>query len=178
MHLIEFIGTNYSDLTGKMTKTSKHGSNYLLISVFNNYVHYEPMKTRNASDYIQAFKNTFTFFKLHGLMPKLQVLDNETSNNLEAYFKSENIEFQFVPPKVHRTNRAERAIRDAKNHLISGLSTAHPDCPNYLWEDFLPQAELTLNMLRPSGSNPHLSAYFQLYKTNYDFLAHPISPPG
>jgi len=35
--------------------------------------------------------------------------------------KKEEVEYQLVPPHVHRCNAAERAIRTFKNHFIAGL---------------------------------------------------------
>jgi hypothetical protein len=45
------------------------------------------------------------------------------------------------------------------------------------WDQLLPQAELTLNLLRGSRINPKLSAYEQLFG-RYDFNRTPIAPPG
>ena len=59
----------------------------------------------------------------------------------------ENIDFQLVPPGMHRRNAAERAIRTFKNHFIAGLCSVDKDLPLHLWDRLLPQAELTLNLL-------------------------------
>ena len=47
----------------------------------------------------------------------------------------------------------------------------------YLWAKTIPQAELTLNLLRGSRINPQLSAWEQLHG-RYDYNATPIAPPG
>jgi hypothetical protein len=49
--------------------------------------------------------------------------------------------------------------------------------PLYLWPELLPQAELTLNLLRASRLNPKLSAYAHL-EGNFDFNRTPLAPPG
>ena len=54
-----------------------------------------------------------------------------------------------MPPGSHRANKAERAIRDMKNHFISLLGTINPAFPLDLWDALLPQADLILNLLRP-----------------------------
>jgi len=77
----------------------------------------------------------------------------------------------------HRRNLAERAIQTFKNHFISGLCSTHPDFPLNLWDKLLPQAELTLNLLRPSRIQPHLSAYAQLYGP-FQYNSTPFAPPG
>jgi hypothetical protein len=47
----------------------------------------------------------------------------------------------------------------------------------HLWDLTIPQAEITLNLLRGSRINPRLSAYEQLHG-HFDFNATPIAPPG
>jgi hypothetical protein len=62
------------------------------------------------------------------------------------------------PPGIHRRNAAERAIRTFKNHFIAGLCGVDQYFPLHLWDRLLPQAILTLNLLRGSRINPKLSA--------------------
>jgi hypothetical protein len=95
----------------------------------------------------------------------------------KEYMEDEHIDFQLVPPGVHRANSAERAIQTFKNHLISGLSTTDPNFPMHLWDRLLPQAVLTLNLLRTSRINPNLSAYAQVFG-QYNFPVNPIAPLG
>jgi hypothetical protein len=66
--------------------------------------------------------------------------------------------YQLVPPHCHRTNAAERAIRTFNEHFKSGLDTVDPAFPIHLWDRLLPQAEITLNLLRSSRLHPQLSA--------------------
>ena len=54
----------------------------------------------------------------------------------------------------------------------------HPKFPLYLWDKLLPQAELTLNVLRGSRLNPKLSAWDQVCGAVYDYNCTPIGPPG
>jgi hypothetical protein len=93
------------------------------------------MRTKEQESYIKAYQATYEFYKEHGVVPKCQRLDNETSAALENYFKHEaKVDFQYVPPHSHRRNKAERAIRTMKNHLISTFSSANAQCPLYLWD--------------------------------------------
>jgi hypothetical protein len=82
-----------------------------------------------------------------------------------------------VPPHLHRLNAAERAIQTFKNHFITTLCIADPNFPAKEWDRLLPQAELTLNLLRNCRFNPKLSAYAALHGT-FDFNKTPIAPPG
>ena len=82
-----------------------------------------------------------------------------------------------MPPYLHRTNAAERAIQTYKDHLIAGLSSCDPNVPLHLWDRLIPHATLTLNLLRPSRLNPRLSAEAQLNGA-FDFNRTPLAPPG
>ena len=88
-----------------------------------------------------------------------------------------DIDCQIVPPGVHRRNAAERAIRTFKNHFIAGLCSTNPNFPMKLWDRLIPQAEITLNLLRGSRMNPKLSAYAQVHG-QFDYNRTPLAPPG
>jgi hypothetical protein len=89
----------------------------------------------------------------------------------------ENVEYQLTPAGLHCRNWAECAIQTFKNHFISGLCSTHPDFPLNLWDKFLPQATLTLNLLQPSHINPQLSAHEQIHGS-FNFDKTPLAPPG
>ena len=82
-----------------------------------------------------------------------------------------------APPHQHRQNAAENAIKTFKSHLLSGLATCDPHFPISEWDRILPQAELTLNLLRNSRINNKLSAWAYL-NGHHDFNRHPLAPPG
>jgi hypothetical protein len=81
-----------------------------------------------------------------------------------------------VPPYSHRRNSAERAIRSFKDHLIAGWCSTDKSFPMHLWDRILPQAVITLNMLRTSRINPKLLAATHLFG-QYDFNRDPMAPP-
>ncbi|GAX15903.1 hypothetical protein FisN_2Lu385 [Fistulifera solaris] len=87
------------------------------------------------------------------------------------------IDFQLTPAGVHRRNAAERAIRTFKNHFIAGMCSTDPNFPMQLWDTLLPQAQLTLNLLRSSHINPKLSAHAQIFGA-FDLNRTPLAPPG
>lgn len=169
----------YSDATGKMPSPSRHGHQYILVSVHNNYIHAEPLLSRSATNYVKAYTNILAFYKDHlSTFPTVHIMDNETSAEAEQLFTEHHVTVQRVPPHDHRANRAESAIRDFKNHFIS-ISALCPDSmPTNLWDEWLPQCLFTLNTLRPFGSNPSISAYHGLHGNPLDFSAHPIAPIG
>jgi hypothetical protein len=104
-------------------------------------------------------------------------LDNEASKLLKTYLHQQDITFQLVPSYSHRRNSAERAIRSFKDHLIAVLCSTDKSFPMHLWDRLLPQAVITLNMLRTSRINPKLSAATHIYG-QYDFNRAPMAPPG
>jgi hypothetical protein len=89
----------------------------------------------------------------------------------------QEVDFQLVPPHLHQCNAAEWAIRTWKNRFIAGLCTVDPLFTLHLWDSLLPQATVSLNLLRASRLNPKLSAYAQLFG-NFDYNRTPIAPPG
>jgi hypothetical protein len=126
---------------------------------------------------------TATWTELHehlrsnGYAPDLHILDNECSHDFKKAFQKYNVAFQRVPPHVHRRNAAERAIQTWKNHFCAGLATCDPKFPLLEWDLLMPQAELTLKLLRASKRQPKLSAYACL-NGPFDFNKTPLAPPG
>jgi hypothetical protein len=113
-----------------------------------------------------------------GLSVDLQILDNEASSAYkEAITFKWNATFQLVPPDMHRRNRAERAIRTFKDHFLAILAGVDAVFPPYLWDLLLPQAELTLNLLRQSTLNPRISAW-EFFQGPFDFNKTPLGPVG
>jgi hypothetical protein len=173
-------GELHHDNTGQFPVRSSSGSNYVAVSYCGegNYIHVEPLQSTSAADSIQCHHNTIAFYRGCHIEPSFLRLDNQTSTDLEMYLKNvAKVNFQYIAPHNHRVNKAERAIRTWKNHFIAILATADPAFPITLWDKLLFQSELTLNLLRTSGSTPHISAYHQLHG-KYDYSSHPIGPLG
>ena len=82
------------------------------------------------------------------------MLDNECPAGLKKVMLNAGVTFQLNPPHLHRTNAAVSAIATYKDDLIAGLSSCDPSFPLHLWDRLVPQATLTLNLLRPSRINP------------------------
>jgi hypothetical protein len=87
------------------------------------------------------------------------------------------MEIQLVPPHNHRINAAERAISTFKEHFVAALATVDMLCPLQLWDKFLPQVELTLNLLHFSCCNPLILANHELYGP-LDFNKTPLTLLG
>ena len=170
---------SYSDQTGQFPVPSTRGNHYLFVLYHQdtNYIHAIAIPNRQAATIRDAWESTHKLLVQQGHPPELHILDNECSQDLKTAFLKYKIQFQRVPPHEHRVNAAERAIRTLKNHFISILCTVDAAYPLSEWDRLLPQALLTLNLLRSSRIHPSLSAHASLFG-NYDFNRTPIAPPG
>jgi hypothetical protein len=169
----------YSDLTGRFPTTSLSGNKYILIlyDYDSNSFLSTPMKNRSDKEMAREFDFLIQSLILRGLKPRLQRLDNEASLALINYLTQQGITYQLAPPHIQRRNNAERAIQTFKNHVIAGLCSVYPTFPLKLWDKLLPQAIITLSLLRKSRVNPRMSAYAQL-NGHFDFNRIPVAPPG
>jgi hypothetical protein len=158
---------------------SSNGNNYLLIlyDYDSNHIFAQPFKNRTAKCLLTAYQVLHTRLCKAGLKPQLQRLDNQCSELLKTFMHKQDIDFQLVPPGIHRRNAAERGICTFKNHFIAGLCSVDKEFPIHLWDRLLPQAEITLNLLHGSRINPKLSAWVQVHGT-FDYNRTPLGPPG
>jgi len=126
---------------------------------------------------VTAFTEVITTLKTRGYHPALNVMDNECSATVKKYIRSEKISIQLIPPHNHRVNAAEQAITTFKEHFITALATVDMHFPLQLWDEFLLQVELTLNMLRFSRRNPKKSANQEVYGS-FDLTRHHLPHSG
>ncbi len=143
-------GTMYTDITGAFPVRSFKSMQYIFVAyVYDlNAIIIRAMPSRTDASMVTAFSEAITTLKTGGYRPALNVMDNECSAAVEKYIRSERINIQLVPPHNHRVNAAEWAITTFKEHFIGALATVDMYCPLQLWDEFLPQVELSLNMLR------------------------------
>jgi hypothetical protein len=172
-------GQLYTDLTGNFPVRSSKGNSYVMICYIYdcNYVKVVPMKSRSASEWAKAYDSVHQDLTVKGFKPKLQTLDNEAFAALKNFFTVNNISYQLVPPHCHRGNAAERAIRTFTEHFVAGLSSVDPSFPLHLWDRLLPQAEITLNILRTSRLHPQVSAAAHFHGL-VDYNKTDFAPPG
>ena len=137
----------------------------------------KPIKNREAETITKGWEKINNRIVRAGEKPAVYIIDNEASRNLKQTMKAQGIDYQLVPPHNHRANLAERAIQTFKSHLKAGLSSVDPDFPISQWDRLIPQAEITINLLRNAKTNPKLSAYAFLFG-QFDFARTPMAPPG
>ena len=158
---------------------SAAGNKYVfcLLDYDSSYIKPVLLTSRTKETLLTGFKIAVNFLTTAGLRPQLRRLDNEASQMLQDYMVDQKIDYQLTPAGLHRRNHAERAIRTFKAHFIAGLASVDPDFPLNQWDKLVEQAEITLNLLRPSRINPRLSAYEQIHG-RFDFNRTPLAPPG
>jgi hypothetical protein len=172
-------GQIYTDQTGRFPVVLSKGNKYIMVlyDYDSNAIWVQPIKNRTTPALLKAFQFMEQELVAKGLKPKLMKLDNEASKLLKDYLYKKEIAFQLVPPYSHRRNSAERAIRSSKDHLIARLCSTDKAFPMRLWDRILPQAVITLNMLRTSQINPKLLAATHIFG-QHDYNRAPITPPG
>ena len=129
-----------------------------------------PFKSHKEKDHMVAYNTIMQRLKDRNMLVHLKILDNEASKEYKTIIKEKwYIKYQLVPSNIHRQNAAERAIQTFKAHLLSILAGVADDLPRRHWDQLLPQAELTLNILRQAKIKPELSAWtYMMGALNYD----------
>ena len=170
----------YTDDTGRFPVRARSGNQYVMIAYHadGNLILQQPFKTKSDTHRIAAYDTIMTRLAAKGLSVDLQIMDNEASTAFKQSITfAWRAKFQLVPPDMHRRNRAERAIRTFKDHFLAILAGVDPSFPPYLWDLLLPQAELTLNLLRQSSINNKISAW-EFFHGPFDFNKTPLGPVG
>ena len=137
----------------------------------------EPIKSRSGENITLAWNKCHSRLTKNGHKTNLYILDNEISSNVKDAMETHEVDYQKVPPGIHRRNAAEKAIQTFKNHLLAGLASCDPNFPIREWDRLLEQCKLTINLLRNSRVNPNLSSWAYLFG-NHDFNRVPLCPPG
>jgi uncharacterized protein YgfB (UPF0149 family) len=140
----------YTDLTGAFPHTKQAGNKYILIlyEYDSNSILAEPMRNRSDAEALHVYEKLYNELTDRGLKPQLNILDNEASRAVQRAITKTGARFQLVEPNNYAVNAAERAVQTFKNHFVAGLCSTHPNFPIGLWDKLLPQAVLTLNLLR------------------------------
>ena len=172
--LKEYIATSLCCVNPTM---SNRGMKYILVlyDYDSNLTTARAMESNKGAAITEAYELIYTELTEAGITPTLQYLNNETSKELIALIKNENLKYQLAAPHDHRFNPTERAASTFKNHFIAILAGCDEQFPKYLWCQLVPQAIVTLNMLRQSRINPKLSAHDQVFGT-FNYQRTPLAP--
>jgi hypothetical protein len=101
-------------------------------------------------------------------------MDNQWSEDLRDFALELDIHIEFISTESKRANHAERAIRTAKNHIITTRAGFHPDFSHAL----LHQMKLALNVIHSFEYDDNISAYEGIHRAKFEFKRHPIAPLG
>ena len=179
MTTVEKEGLVASDQTGAFPQISNRGNRYMCIFYIYdcNHIKGVPIKSRKKEELLRAYKEVYKYCEERGYKPKLHKLDNETSRDVESFIRSEQAQFQYTPPDMHRTNPAERAIQTWKSCMKSCMASLPPNFPMAYWCRLSDQVNFAVNIVRKCLRNPLLSAWAAM-EGEYHFDATPIAPPG
>jgi hypothetical protein len=172
-------GTMYMDLTGAFPVRSFKNMIYIFVAYINdlNTIIVRPMALHTDASFIAAFTKVFAILHAWGYQPALNVMDNKCPKAVENHICANKMTTQLVPPHNHHVNAAKQAIRTFKEHFFPALATVNNLCPLQLWDEFLPQVKLTINLIRFSHCNPLISANQELYGP-FDFNKMPLALLG
>ncbi len=151
--------TLHMDYTGQLPTPCTSGVQYFQIACWGHYIDIQPLTSLRATQTTEALTASVNFFRKHGIILDTLRMDNQQSYDLRETARSLELHMEFIAPEVKRPNRAERAIRTAKNHIIATRVGFHPDCSHVYLDKCLPQIVLTLNLIHPVEYNDSISAY-------------------
>jgi hypothetical protein len=91
-------GTIYVDLTGRFPHISARGNEYLMCRRCSdsNYIHVEPLRSRNTKEFTSAFERTIKFFRDREIHHVKAKMNNEVSNVFKETAKNLGITIEFV----------------------------------------------------------------------------------
>ena len=150
----------------------------VMVGIDSNAILVDPLKNCMDAEPIKSYRDMMLRLKRVFIVPRKHILDNEVSTAMKTIIRDEyKIKTELVPPGCHPRNAAEVAIRNFKAHFLSVLAGTAEGFPPSLWDRLLPQAEVTVNLLRQSNTAPHVSAYAHLSGL-FDYNKMPLAPMG
>lgn len=148
----------------------------VMVGIDSSDIIVKPMKSKKDTEMIQAYQKLMLCFKQANIVPKKHVFDNEVSNTMKEIIRSQ-YQLELVPPGCHRCNAAEVAIQNFKSHFLSIRAGTADNFPMQLRDCLLPQAEITVNLLRQSNATPKVSTYAHM-SVPFDYNEMPLAPMG
>jgi hypothetical protein len=169
--LVPRSATIHLDYTGQLPEIGSNGTRVFMITSWGRYIHLQPLTNLRDDATTTALKEAILFWRSKGITIDSVRMDNQCSNTFKQMTTSCDllVRLDFVPPNDKGPNRAERAIRTAKNHLISARAGFHKDCPTMYLDKCLFQIEMALNLLHPFEYDPTISAYQGVFGHTFNF---------
>ena len=170
--------TLHLDYTGRLPQRCSAGTLYFLVACWGSYIHFEPLATMRGVDTAAAVKAAVLFFRERNVDLDTIRMDNQSSPEVRAVADDLKLKWELVNPYQKEPNRAERAIKTGKNHMIAVRAGFHRDCSTTFIDRCMFQIELTLNLMHPFEYDPNISAHHGLFRERFNFAQHPIAPVG
>ena len=176
---------SYSDLAGIFPEISADGNQYILVLIhYTDYIFIRALKDRHGTEQAKAYDSILQECKEKNMVPTTYMMDNEISPEVKAVLNKYKVNIEInhkminlATPHNKRANRAERIMNIVKPVIIGAIAGTNRDFPIKLWDKLLPQCEIVMNLLRPSFKDANISCYGAFYGA-YDFMKHPMAPPG
>ena len=143
----------------------------------SNIILFRSVKNRSDAEGVRVNREFYQCLEDHNFKPRLSIIDDEVPGEVKRFITQAKSSYQLVEPNNHRVNATMRATCTFKNNFVAGLSSINSEFPSCLWEEPLPQAKLTLNLLRLSRTCLKLSAHAHINGA-HNYNVTPLSPPG
>jgi hypothetical protein len=177
-------GVMHADFKGPHPTKSRQGNTHILVMLHQNYAHLEPCAGQSDASVADAFKRGYDFYAAAGVHDLDLRIDNIQSPHMLSMLARRStaqgrpIRVTYVPPGLHRANKAERAIQTMEATFLGVTASLDPNFPANEWDRLLPQIELMQAHLVPWGLDASISAWHGLHGRKYDFRSHPCLPAG
>ena len=135
----------------------------VMVDIDSNAIMVDDIKNCTDAELTRAYRAMMLRLNQVGIIPQKHILDNEVFNAMKTVIRDEyKMKLELVPPCCNGRNAAEVAILNFKAHFLSVFAGKATSFPPTLWYRLLPQAKLTVNLLRQSNAGPNVSAYAHL----------------
>ena len=163
---------NGSDLKGPYRELSADCHQFDFLSVYDNYMQVFPLQTASGADQLKALEAIEDHFKHHCVHPPRAYKRFDAAGDttqVRAHLRKHGRELQLCMTNVHRSSKAERAIQDWQSIRLSAKARWGKGFPSNYWHKTIPADLIVANHLRPSTSNPAISAYHAFHGRRYDY---------
>jgi hypothetical protein len=133
--------TLHLDYTGQLPERCDTGTLFFLVACHGSYIHLEPLPNLRGPETAAAITAAVAFSRNHGVILNKIRMDNQSSPEVRAAATTLHLTWELVNPYQKEPNRAERAIRTAKNHIIATRAGFHRECPHTYLDKCLFQME-------------------------------------
>ena len=116
----------------------------VLAHIDSDSIWVEPMKNITEGEMMLSRQQALKIMHAVGIIPKRQVLYNETSMAYGQEIMATGMTYQLVPPDDHRRNIAEKTIQTWKDHFISVCRGVYAHLPMHLWCRLTPTSRETV----------------------------------